>query len=126
MRVTRAQFLAVMRREVGDQQPAAGREHARRLGDCRAGLLREMQNVMKDRNVSPAVASFLRRTTMQSLLGLDQACGREHFTNAVYIEAERDTFQFQTGFKKLSEAAFDEGASRDRLVQARDRWKLFS
>jgi uncharacterized protein DUF5753 len=50
----------------------------------------------------------------------------EHFTNAVYIEAERDTFQFQTGFKKLSEAALDEGASRDRLVQARDRWKLFS
>jgi transcriptional regulator with XRE-family HTH domain len=50
----------------------------------------------------------------------------EHFTNAVYIEAERDTFQFQTGFKKLSEAALDEGASRDRLVQARDRWKLLS
>lgn len=50
----------------------------------------------------------------------------EHFTNAVYIETERDTFQFQTGFKKLSEAALDEGASRDRLVQARDRWKLFS
>jgi transcriptional regulator with XRE-family HTH domain len=49
----------------------------------------------------------------------------EHFTNAVYIEAERDTFQFQTGFKKLSEAALDEDASRDRLVQARDRWKLF-
>jgi len=49
----------------------------------------------------------------------------EHFTNAVYIEAERDTFQFQTGFKKLIEAALDEDASRDRLVQARDRWKLF-
>jgi transcriptional regulator with XRE-family HTH domain len=50
----------------------------------------------------------------------------EHFTNAVYIEAERDTFQFQIGFKKLSEAALDEDASRDRLLQARDRWKLFS
>jgi transcriptional regulator with XRE-family HTH domain len=50
----------------------------------------------------------------------------EHFTNAVYIEAERDTFQFQTGFKRLSEAALDENASRDRLVQARDHWKSFS
>ena len=49
----------------------------------------------------------------------------EHFTNAVYIEAERDTFQFQIGFKKLSEAALDENASRDRLIQARDHWKLF-
>jgi transcriptional regulator with XRE-family HTH domain len=49
----------------------------------------------------------------------------EHFTNAVYIEAERDTFQFQIGFKKLSEAALDEDASRDRLVEARDHWKLF-
>ena len=48
----------------------------------------------------------------------------EHFTNAVYIEAERDTFQFQIGFKKLSEAALDEDASRDRLIEARDRWKL--
>jgi transcriptional regulator with XRE-family HTH domain len=50
----------------------------------------------------------------------------EHFTNAVYIEAERDTFQFQIGFKKLSEAALDEDASRDRLIEARDHWKLFS
>jgi transcriptional regulator with XRE-family HTH domain len=48
----------------------------------------------------------------------------EHFTNAVYIEAERDTFQFQIGFKKLSEAALDEDASRNRLIEARDRWKL--
>jgi transcriptional regulator with XRE-family HTH domain len=47
----------------------------------------------------------------------------EHFTNAVYIEAERDTFQFQLGFKKLSFAALDEDASRDRLMEARDRWK---
>ena len=47
----------------------------------------------------------------------------EHFTNAVYIEAERDTFQFQIGFKKLSFAALDEDASRDRLFEARDRWK---
>jgi transcriptional regulator with XRE-family HTH domain len=47
----------------------------------------------------------------------------EHFTNAVYIEAERDTFQFQLGFKKLSFAALDEEPSRDRLIEARDRWK---
>ena len=47
----------------------------------------------------------------------------EHFTNAVYIEAERDTFQFQIGFKKLSFAALDEDVSRDRLFEARDRWK---
>ena len=37
--------------EVGDQQPSAGREHPRRLTHRRAGLLREMQHVMQDRDI---------------------------------------------------------------------------
>jgi transcriptional regulator with XRE-family HTH domain len=47
----------------------------------------------------------------------------EHFTNGLYIEAERDTFLYQIGFKRLSDAALDESASRDRLTQARHDWK---
>ncbi len=49
MRVARAQFLALVRREVGDQQPPAGAQHPRRLGDRRTGLLREMEDVVEDR-----------------------------------------------------------------------------
>ena len=47
----------------------------------------------------------------------------EHFTDSLYIETERDTFQYQIGFKRLNDAALDMDASRDRLVQARHNWK---
>ena len=47
----------------------------------------------------------------------------EHFTDSLYIETERDTFQYQIGFKRLYDAALDMDASRDRLVQARHNWK---
>ena len=47
----------------------------------------------------------------------------EHFTDSLYIETERDTFQYQIGFKRLHDAALDMNASRDRLAQARHNWK---
>lgn len=48
----------------------------------------------------------------------------EHFTDDLYIEAERDTFLYQIGFKRLNDAALDQDASRDRLLQARHAWEL--
>jgi transcriptional regulator with XRE-family HTH domain len=46
----------------------------------------------------------------------------EHVTDSVYIEGERDTFQYQNGFKRLSEAALDQQESRERMIRARHDW----
>jgi hypothetical protein len=40
-----------VRREIGDQQLAAGVEHARRLGDRCTRLLREMEDMVQDRGI---------------------------------------------------------------------------
>src|SRR3546814_13690451 len=56
VRVTRAQFLDIVRREIGDQQAPARHQHARRLTDRRPRLLREMEHMVQDRRVRRAVA----------------------------------------------------------------------
>ena len=48
----------------------------------------------------------------------------EHVTDGVYIEAERDTFQYHIGFGRLNEAALDMKDSRKRLMRARHDWEL--
>ena len=55
MRVAGAQLLAVVRREIDDQQPPARPQHARRLGDRRARLLREVEHVVQDRDIRRAI-----------------------------------------------------------------------
>ncbi len=46
----------------------------------------------------------------------------EHFTDGVYIEAERDTFQYKLGFRRLLECSLDPGSSRDRISAAIATW----
>jgi Domain of unknown function (DUF5753) len=48
----------------------------------------------------------------------------EHVTDSLYIEAERDTFQYLNSFRRLNEAALDKKASRERLARARRDWEL--
>jgi len=50
----------------------------------------------------------------------------EHVTDGVYIEAERDTFQYLVGFQRLNDAALGHKDSQERLSQARDDWELRS
>ena len=50
-----AQELEVVRGEVDDQQPAAGREHARRLPDGERRIRQEVQHLMHDDGVGDAV-----------------------------------------------------------------------
>jgi ADP-dependent phosphofructokinase/glucokinase len=50
----------------------------------------------------------------------------EHVTDSVYIEAERDTFQYLLGFRRLNEAALSRKDSQKRLAQAREDWELRS
>jgi transcriptional regulator with XRE-family HTH domain len=42
----------------------------------------------------------------------------EHFTDSVYIEAERDTFQYQLAFTRLYQASLDVKDSRNRIMRA--------
>ena len=55
MGVLLAQELEVVRREIDDQQPAAGRQHARRLPDGERRIGQEVQHLMHDDGVGDAV-----------------------------------------------------------------------
>jgi hypothetical protein len=57
MGVAGAQFLALVRREIDDQQPAARGEQPRRLGHRGRGLLRIMQHLVEDHRVGEPAAS---------------------------------------------------------------------
>ena len=46
----------------------------------------------------------------------------EHFTDSVYIEAERDTFQYKIGFARLCESSLDTHQSREKIAQATAKW----
>jgi len=46
----------------------------------------------------------------------------EHFTDSVYIEAERDTFQYKLGFERLRESSRDADDSRERIAHAKAAW----
>lgn len=46
----------------------------------------------------------------------------EHFTDSVYIEAERDTYQYKFGFGRLRAASLDPGKSRDEISRAKAAW----
>ena len=58
MRVARAQFLPVVRCEIGNQQSSARRKHARRFGDRGPRLLGEMKDMVEDRGVRPAIGQW--------------------------------------------------------------------
>ena len=53
MGVAAAQFLALVRREIDDQQPAAGTEQPRRLGHRGGRILRVMEHLVEDHRVAP-------------------------------------------------------------------------
>ncbi len=46
----------------------------------------------------------------------------EHFTGSLYIEAERETFQYKQGFERLCESSLDPSSSRDVIVKAKTAW----
>ena len=46
----------------------------------------------------------------------------EHFTDSVYIEAERDTFQYKIGFARLRESSLDTHQSREKIMHAAAKW----
>ena len=46
----------------------------------------------------------------------------EHFTDCLYIEAERDTFQYQQAFHRLREASLDAARSREVILKAKAEW----
>ncbi len=54
MFVVLAQVVKLMGREIGDQKPPAGGEHPGGLGDGGAGVVKEMQDLMKDGGVQGA------------------------------------------------------------------------
>lgn len=47
----------------------------------------------------------------------------EHLTGAMYLEDERDTYQYQLAFDSLSEFSLDTGASRDLIAVSREKWE---
>ena len=46
----------------------------------------------------------------------------EHFTDIVYIEAERDTYTYLVGFERLCAASLDVAKSRDEIKKAKAAW----
>ena len=46
----------------------------------------------------------------------------EHYTDSLYIEAERDTFKYQQGFARLRECSLGAAGSRDRIMRAKSAW----
>lgn len=47
----------------------------------------------------------------------------EHYTDSLYIEAERDTYQYQLGFERLCDASLGERKSRDEINRAKAVWE---
>ena len=47
----------------------------------------------------------------------------EHLTDAVYFEAERDTYRHQLAFGDLASCAAEPARSRDLINRAKDAWK---
>ena len=60
VRVALAQLLALVRREIDDQQGPAGRQHPRRLGDRRCGRMGIMQHLVDDDAVGALVGERQR------------------------------------------------------------------
>jgi transcriptional regulator with XRE-family HTH domain len=48
----------------------------------------------------------------------------EHVTDSFYIEAERDTFEYANGFRRLNDAALSRKDSQQRLARAQRDWQL--
>jgi transcriptional regulator with XRE-family HTH domain len=48
----------------------------------------------------------------------------EHVTDSVYVEAERDTFVYLTGFRRLYDAALGLEDSQKRMARAQHDWEL--
>jgi transcriptional regulator with XRE-family HTH domain len=46
----------------------------------------------------------------------------EHFTDGLYIEAERDTFQYKQVFRRLCEHSLSTESSRQRIMRAKEDW----
>ena len=51
MRVLVAQEFEIVRREIDDEQPAAGPQHARRLAESARAVVEEVQHLMNDHGV---------------------------------------------------------------------------
>jgi transcriptional regulator with XRE-family HTH domain len=47
----------------------------------------------------------------------------EHYTNSLYVEAERDTFQYQLAFRRLQEHSLDPHTSRARIARSQRTWE---
>ncbi len=46
----------------------------------------------------------------------------EHLAGAMYLEDERDTYQYHLAFESLSAYSLDAAASRDMIAKGRERW----
>lgn len=46
----------------------------------------------------------------------------EHLTGAMYLEGERDTYQYQLAFDSLSKFALDAAGSQDNINACREKW----
>src|SRR3546814_20773413 len=84
----RAQFLDIVRREIGDQQAPARHQPARRPTDRRPRLPREMEHMVPDRRVRPAVAPRPR-------VEIGRASCRERVCQNVWIEVVAESLKEQ-------------------------------